>query len=479
MFAADHAELTPAPAAAATNNTLNCKLHLAAETNMYCFLLPAARRCASAPEINAGIVSKTAAVASMGWPAALTACGTNTYAVFVAQRCGNEFNLLEYKAIYAINAATKQIKKVKGRECSLFPQQTDKTRWFGSCGVVPKAVSELPNMFCNSFQNCAGGVTSRAEPAAAAAAAITAESAAMEAAEGATDASIDGATSAAAAAAVAPEQTATSATYRERVTLKRPLRCGNSTTATLTLIGSPCGPGRAFVQWTRANGPGCSFARDTTRAAYKNTLALLGSCGAGPALSDKMVPSDVCSGGDPDPPKPSPRPSNPIDSWAPVTRMSVAAGEDVPRGVAMVEAVTSGGACPGPKCVADVSEVAGVRRVVVGVADSGVDETHPDINYVGGTTWLGEEDQPGVDGFGHGECKMGLGLVKVEERKGLGFCRRPQLASVAVSTAQCGLLCLLHYASVTCVSACVDAPLVVLLVAVSTAPYCCLGLQHI
>jgi hypothetical protein len=93
--------------------------------------------------------------------------------------------------------------------------------------------------------------------------------------------------------------------------------------------------------------------------------------------------------------------------------MSVAAGEDVPRGVAMVEAVTIGGACPGTKCVADVSDVAAVRRVVVGVADSGVDETHPDINYVGGTTWLGDEDQPGVDGFGHGECKMGLWFVGV------------------------------------------------------------------
>jgi hypothetical protein len=84
--------------------------------------------------------------------------------------------------------------------------------------------------------------------------------------------------------------------------------------------------------------------------------------------------------------------------------MSVATGEEVPRGVTMVEAVTNGGACPGPKCVADVGDVAASRRVIVGVADSGVDETHPDINYVGGMSWLGAEDQPGIDGFGHGEC---------------------------------------------------------------------------
>uniref|UniRef100_A0A383VNZ6 Peptidase S8/S53 domain-containing protein n=1 Tax=Tetradesmus obliquus TaxID=3088 RepID=A0A383VNZ6_TETOB len=360
--------------------------------------ISAARRCANAPEINSGVAAKSVPMASLGWPTALAACSTGTYAVFVAQRCGNNFNLLEYKAIYAVNTATKQVKKVKGRECSLFPQQLDKAKWFGSCGVAPRAVSDMPTMFCNSFPNCAGGIIARTPPAGAA---VAAESAAAPAAADAASS-----TEAAAAAAAAADPTR----FTARVTLKRPLKCGDGSTTTLVLTGSACGPNRAFVQWTRAQAPGCSFVRDNSRTGFKSTLALLGSCGAGPAVSDKIVPSDVCPGEPPKPPKPSPKPpTNPISGWAPLARMPVAAGEDVPRGVAMVEAVTDGGACAGAKCVDDLSDAAPSRRLIVAVADSGVDETHPDLSYVGGTSWLDAgEDQPGIDGFGHGTHVAGI-----------------------------------------------------------------------
>jgi subtilisin family serine protease len=148
----------------------------------------------------------------------------------------------------------------------------------------------------------------------------------------------------------------------------------------------------------------------------------------------------------------------------------------------MVEAVTNGGACPGPKCVADVSDVAAARRVVVGVVDSGVDETHPDINYVGGTSWLGDEDQPGVDGFGHGECKDGFRVRAVLAE--IGFWRRWQrLASVVghvggLRFEGCVWLAVLAVlAAVTCVFACCVSTLPVL--AVSTARCCCCVPQQI
>lgn len=49
-------------------------------------------------------------------------------------------------------------------------------------------------------------------------------------------------------------------------------------------------------------------------------------------------------------------------------------------------------------------------QVTVGVMDSGVDSSHPDIYYVGGQTWLtdasdleGDSVAANVDAYGHGE----------------------------------------------------------------------------
>jgi subtilisin family serine protease len=49
------------------------------------------------------------------------------------------------------------------------------------------------------------------------------------------------------------------------------------------------------------------------------------------------------------------------------------------------------------------------QQVVVGVVDSGVDASHPEITYAGGRSWLdaaaeaGTENAADTDAFGHGE----------------------------------------------------------------------------
>jgi subtilisin family serine protease len=82
--------------------------------------------------------------------------------------------------------------------------------------------------------------------------------------------------------------------------------------------------------------------------------------------------------------------------------MPVAAGEQVPAGVSRIEAVTAAG-------VASTVGLPIGQQVVVGVIDSGVEATHPEITYAGGRSWLnadaaaGSEDAPDTDAYGHGE----------------------------------------------------------------------------
>lgn len=83
--------------------------------------------------------------------------------------------------------------------------------------------------------------------------------------------------------------------------------------------------------------------------------------------------------------------------------MSVAQGEQIPAGVARIEAVTPGNA------LIDVAALPARQQAVVAVADSGLDASHPDLNVVGGRSWVsavisvpGDKPDATYDAYGHG-----------------------------------------------------------------------------
>jgi hypothetical protein len=92
--------------------------------------------------------------------------------------------------------------------------------------------------------------------------------------------------------------------------------------------------------------------------------------------------------------------------------VNLAPGDEPSIGVTRIEAVRPGGVVGSASTVPDVSTAA-VQPVVIGIVDSGIDSTHPDINYVGGMNWATpsttkpNDDQPGVDNLGHGEQGKG------------------------------------------------------------------------
>lgn len=309
--------------------------------------------------MSAGVQSSNVKPADLAkyWPG--SDCLIDTKVVFVGERCGSSFNQIQYRAIYAVDTATGAAKKTKsGKSCEVWPSSMDakgRNQYFGNCGRAPLLAKDLMIFVCSSF----GCVSSRS---------------------------------------VAPA----SAELTARLTLKQPVKCGNKRTDTLTYNGTPCGRGNQYIQWTKATGAGgCTISRSSTRAQFKAAHDVFGSCGAGPGLSYQQVAMSVCPPTvDPSPsprPKPSPKP-NPTDGsldWVPLKKTALAAGEGTPRGVTLIEAVDE-------DMVDDVTTVVNQQRVVVGVIDSGVDSTHPDINYIDGKSWItaAGDDDPAVDRYG-------------------------------------------------------------------------------
>lgn len=149
----------------------------------------------------------------------------------------------------------------------------------------------------------------------------------------------------------------------------------------------------------------CVAHADTARPAW--TKHRFGACGKAPAIAPAL-PTRVCSQSTdpsdpptPNPPSPSTPPSSPPTTANPppgdLPRRKVAAGEEIPAGVARIEAVTAYGAVN-----TDGTQFG------VAVADSGIDCSHPDLNCGDGKSWVQDSDNfPGdsaadKDFYGHG-----------------------------------------------------------------------------
>ncbi|KAF8058906.1 Subtilisin BL [Scenedesmus sp. PABB004] len=219
--------------------------------------------------------------------------------------------------------------------------------------------------------------------------------------------------------------------------------CYAAATTKLVWVGRPCGDG-SQVEYTEmravdstsnavlsAAGRACVALPEPKRAAL--TKQRFGACGVAP-LHAPSLPTRVCTatgGGSssssssradtapvasPAPVEvpssspvavPSPSPS-PVEAASPspapasspaLPRVPVTAGESVAAGVTRIEAVTPAGAVDG---------ASSGRVVVVGIVDSGVDGTHPDLNLVGGTSFVPSEPAADADGYGHGTHVAGI-----------------------------------------------------------------------
>jgi subtilisin family serine protease len=121
--------------------------------------------------------------------------------------------------------------------------------------------------------------------------------------------------------------------------------------------------------------------------------------------------------------------------------VNLAPGDEPSIGVTRIEAVRPGGVVGSASTVPDVSTAA-VQPVVIGIVDTGVDSTHPDINYVGGMNWATpsttkpNDDQPGVDNHGHGKHTT---QVAGNILPGCGAQFKPAPPAVSVSNAAGGI----------------------------------------
>jgi subtilisin family serine protease len=94
-------------------------------------------------------------------------------------------------------------------------------------------------------------------------------------------------------------------------------------------------------------------------------------------------------------------------------RVPISAGDAAPSGLQRIESVTADG-------VVNTEGLPAGQQVLVGVIDSGVDATHPDINYVGGQSWAASDANADRDGFGgyhaflsHPLCLLAEAIRKV------------------------------------------------------------------
>jgi hypothetical protein len=226
------------------------------------------------------------------------------------------------------------------------------------------------------------------------------------------------------------------------INLSTEIRCGEGTARRLRYSGVRCGPDSAFVQWRSATGPGGCVVQNpvpasaTSLSQLRQTLNpagsgldrfqrfandIFGSCGVPPGRAAPAPTGVLCAQNPPPDTKPQPSPQNPdpqtLDpspspspipagfvgySGARLPHVAVAAGEQIPAGVLRIEAAT-------PEGVSNTAGLPTGQQVVVGVVDSGVDASHPEITYAGGRSWLdpaaeaGSENAPDTDAFGHGE----------------------------------------------------------------------------
>lgn len=371
---------------------------------------------------------------------------------WIGERCGPNMDQIRYTAVYAVHKDTGMLAKVNGTDCVMTLNLTDHPTYtrvrFGYCGVPPRFGLSLPT--------CLKSTAAPLEYS-------SSGSSNSGSANSSTGSSSD--SSSQAGCLPMPETSTGMVWFNKTVTLSAMVRCGSNDFNKWTYRGMACGPNAEFVLWHHAvTDSGCRLILRGNKVKENNDM--FGSCGIppgimpaeGPALATNVCPQavpDPSPSPEPQSPSPSPEPQSPspspvlepqpspstpvdtpspspspspvlVESPAPVPspvlpspspsspspspqpqrfnpmpRTSVVSGEEVPAGIQRIEAATTSG-------VVDVRRVPANRYMAVGVLDSGIDGTHPDLNYVGGLSWVRattdrpDDDRANVDALGHG-----------------------------------------------------------------------------
>ncbi|KAF8061332.1 apr [Scenedesmus sp. PABB004] len=358
--------------------------------------------------LSAGVTS--AAGATLAW----AGCNTkDTSLKWLGQRCPEDATKTYYTAVVAVFKSNGTVAKLKGKaECSKLrkktPSDPQNVQWLGGCGVAPTLARDLP--------------------------------------VGVAD---DGCT----------EVAALTAPVAAELTLTAPVKCKAESATKLRLSGKACGAGNDLLQWASAVTPGgCTLTRDALAATPRALADALGGCGAPPALAPAGTRSRLCVAAPPpvdcegawgewSPCSTPCGPGNQLSTFTilqpaanggaacdhasgdqkaqicagdpcpvqegppPLPRAPVKDGQIMPSGMPRIEASV---VTDGVPHVVDLGTLP--QQVVVGIVDSGIDSRHPDLNYVGGTTWIttpspshpGDTVEAGTDHYGHGTHVAGI-----------------------------------------------------------------------
>uniref|UniRef100_A0A383WNW8 Peptidase S8/S53 domain-containing protein n=1 Tax=Tetradesmus obliquus TaxID=3088 RepID=A0A383WNW8_TETOB len=342
--------------------------------------VPAAVACAPVLRLSKGFTAAAAAAASITWPG----CSTpSNRLVWMPQRCGSSLQALQYAAVYAISNQTKLLARssINGAPCVLTraasSQALTSQLLSPSCGTAPLAARSLPVMVCAA--------------------------AAADPCFGST-----------------PQASTVTATMR----LVTPVRCP-STGELIRLLdysGKPCGPGSKFTQWFQGTSrSGCRINAASLAAVLRVTSStpqtaaralelakassdVFGSCGVPPALAVALPQNLTCSFAA----GPLVGNGNGSGSGSPeMPKTAVKAGGQVAAPLQRIGVGVDGQ-------VADLSRIADEQQVTVAVVDSGIDRTHPDLNVVGGKSWVtasalfSNDTDWGVDYYAHGTQVAGI-----------------------------------------------------------------------
>jgi len=354
-----------------------------------------------APCIPPGALSGLAAAprSPVTWPSAqqATCSSAANKMVWYGERCSDDMSQILWLGLYAADRITNE--PVTGCTRTRSPVNAQlNALLFGGCGTAPSIAPNLPTTVClptsSSGQNCLTAAAARGTVATTTAGVVT---------------------------AVAK--------------LAASFTCGSTVATTVTLSGTPCGPGNRFVKWDSVRPGNCAIIRRSLTNTFRNA-DWLGQCGV-PAARMRSVAINACAG------TTGGGTINTTPNRLP--RVAAASTDTVSTGLERIEAAEAAMGSMDPNSrlakaasqdmVVDIS--AAPTPAAVAVLDTGVAK-HPDLNVAGGYSTIDNSADPHADLVGHGTHVAGIIAAKNGGGYTVGVSPGAAVYSVRVLTGTAG-----------------------------------------